>query len=353
MEADLNPERLSLALSSPSEICMGEGALERAGACAKGRRVFVVTDTTVQKLYGARIAEIFPGATVRAFPAGERSKNAKTLFSLIGAMAESGLERRDLVCAVGGGVVGDVGGLAAALYMRGVELMQIPTTLLAQVDSSVGGKTAVDVAGIKNLAGAFYQPRNVFIDPVFLATLPMREIRCGLGEIVKTAALDAALFEKLRKGRARLFDRTFLAETARDAVRVKARVVEADERETGGQRKTLNVGHTLGHAAEMCLKNRSHGQCVMWGMRLERAVTAGEVAGDAEYLAQLDRILVRAAGKIPRFSAQQAAQIALHDKKNANGRVVMIVPVRPGETAEVSLSAEEVARRLAQIGETL
>lgn len=353
METAVNIERLSLSLSSPSDVRMGEGALERAGEYARGRKVFVVTDTNVRRLYGARIAEIFPGASVRAFPAGERSKNAKTLFTLIESMAESGLERSDLVCAFGGGVVGDVGGLAAALYMRGVELMQIPTTLLAQVDSSVGGKTAVDAAGIKNLAGAFYQPRNVFIDPAFLATLPMREIRCGLGEIVKTAALDAALFEKLWRGRTKLFDRAFLAEAAREAVRVKARIVEADEKETGGARRALNVGHTLGHAAEMCLKNRSHGQCVMWGMRLERAVTAGEVAGDEKYLARLDKILARAAGKIPRFSAARAAQIARHDKKNAEGRVVMIVPVRPGETAEVAFSAERVASLLEQIGETL
>lgn len=344
----MSAEVLKLKLSAPSDVYMGEGAMAEAARLAAGRKVFVVTDSNVAALYGDAMRAAFGSATVYAFPAGEKSKRAKTLLSVLEAMAKAGMTRKDLVVAMGGGVVGDLGGLAAALYMRGVEVMQIPTTLLAQVDSSVGGKTAVDHAGIKNLAGAFYQPRNVVIDPAFLRTLPRREIRCGLGEIIKTAALDAPLYEKLRRGRRNLFDSDLIASLARDAVRVKARVVQADEKESTGERKKLNVGHTLGHAVEMCVRRRSHGECVLFGMLLEIAA-GGTADSDGDYIRGLTELIRAVAGKMPAFDVARAVEIAAHDKKNADGYIVAVVPVRPGETREVRFTAERLTAALERV----
>ena len=153
--------------------------------------------------------------------------------------------------------------------MRGTRLVQIPTTLLAQVDSSVGGKTAIDYRGVKNAVGAFYQPERVFCDPLFLQTLPAREIRCGLGEIVKTGVLSALIGEKIRRNADKLHDLGFLQTLAADCIRFKAGVVEQDETEKSGLRKCLNLGHTTGHALELLCGRRSHGEYVLIGMWLE------------------------------------------------------------------------------------
>ena len=210
------------------------------------RRVLIVTDTGVPAAYAETVAAQVKQPTVVTLPEGEASKNAENFLSLLETMLKNGFTRTDAVLAVGGGVVGDLAGFAAACFMRGVDFYNIPTTLLAQVDSSVGGKTAIDLGGYKNVVGAFHQPRCVLIDPDLLKTLDARQFACGMAEIIKMAAtFDPALFAALERGTA---DGN-LSQIITRAVAIKQSVVEADERE-GGLRRVLNFGHTLGHGIE-------------------------------------------------------------------------------------------------------
>ena len=178
----------TITLKTPlmeGKIYVGEDAVEnRLPALIAGQKNFVVADSNVYALYHDWFARYFSGAEIFVLSAGEEYKNFQSLYEILQAMTKAGLHRTSRLFTVGGGVVGDIGGLAAALYMRGISCVQIPTTLLAQVDSSVGGKTAVDLGGVKNVVGAFYQPCEVLVDPAFLKTLPAREIKCGVGEIV-------------------------------------------------------------------------------------------------------------------------------------------------------------------------
>ncbi|MDE5896349.1 MAG: 3-dehydroquinate synthase, partial [Clostridia bacterium] len=254
--------RIESSSAETSAVLCGAGALKELSAD------FVFTDSNVFGLYEDTIKQYFPAVPVHVMPAGEEHKTPETLFALLGAMAKAGVRRTGRLVCFGGGVVGDIGGLASALYMRGIDCVQIPTTLLSQVDSSVGGKTAVDFCGVKNLVGAFKLPSLVIVDPRFLNTLPAREIRCGLGEIVKHAALNGALFDRLTENRDRLFDLSFLAEIVPDNIAVKAEVVKADARESG-LRKCLNLGHTTGHAFELYDGKLSHGEYVLAGIVFE------------------------------------------------------------------------------------
>ena len=211
--------------SRPSTVFCGAGAAKQLNYILDGKDVFVVTDENVYGLYKDFIAENFGGAPVCVLPAGERHKNRNSLFMILDKMLQARLRRNSTLVALGGGVVGDMGGLAASLYMRGIRAVQVPTTLLAQVDSSVGGKTAIDHRGVKNVIGTFYQPEYVVCDPLFLRTLPQRELKCGLGEIIKTGALDAEILDKLERNTERLFDLSFMEEITADCVRFKAAIV--------------------------------------------------------------------------------------------------------------------------------
>ncbi len=235
-----------------SVIHCGAGVFDKYAPRLKGRQLFIVTDKNVYSYYGKAMHETFGNSVpVKILPAGESSKTQRYLFEILQAMVDADMKRGCTVIAFGGGVVGDIAGLSASLYMRGVRLVQIPTTLLSQVDSSVGGKTAVDFKNVKNLIGTFYQPEEVLVDPVFLRTLPAREIRCGLGEIIKYGALDKDIYEKLWKNRTKMKNLDFLGEITADCIRYKAAVVSKDERDLNGLRKTLNLGHTTGHAFEL------------------------------------------------------------------------------------------------------
>lgn len=245
------------------DITVERGALAHAGEKMNlSRRVLIVTDSGVPEKYAKTVAAQCAAPTVVTVPAGETSKNLTVFGSLLSRMLAETFTRTDCVVAVGGGVVGDLSGFAAACYMRGIDFYNVPTTLLAQVDSSVGGKTAVDLDGVKNCVGAFRQPRAVVIDPDVLATLPKRQIANGMAEVVKMALTsDAALFEMLEAG---------IADTETVIVRslrIKKAVVEADVRE-GGLRRVLNFGHTLGHGIESAagLHGLLHGECVALGM---------------------------------------------------------------------------------------
>ncbi len=326
--------------STASKIYIGKDAIEtRLPALTSGVKCFVVTDSNVHALYGDFFAEHFKDAEIFVLPAGEEHKNFASLQAILEKMSAAGLHRTSRLFAVGGGVIGDIGGLAAALYMRGISCVQIPTTLLAQVDSSVGGKTAIDLGGVKNVVGAFYQPQEVLVDPTFLKTLPIREMKCGLGEIVKYAALNGEIFDRLEKG----FEE--LEKLITVCIEHKARVVERDEKETG-ERKSLNVGHTTGHAIELT-SGLSHGECVLYGTWLETDMAIKAGVCEKEYGARLKAIVKRALNKepvsAPDLSGVKAfAEKAKSDKKNADDhKIVMSVAKAKNEWTVWSLSFEE------------
>ncbi len=323
------------------EIYVGEGVLDaRLPALTKGVKHFVVTDSNVYRIYGDFFRRYFSGGEIFVLPAGEENKNFQSLYAILEKMTRAGMRRTSRLFAVGGGVVGDIGGLAAALYMRGISCVQIPTTLLAQVDSSVGGKTAVDLGGVKNIVGAFYQPCEVLVDPAFLKSLPPREIKCGLGEIVKYAALDGGLFDLLQ-GSEDWQDLGFLSGLITACIRYKAGVVERDEKESG-ERRCLNVGHTTGHAIELG-SGLSHGESVLHGMRLETKIAVAEGVCEGDYAEELLAIIDRAlalspVGELDFSQMGEYALLARADKKNTeDGNVQMAVAKAKGEWTMLSL----------------
>ncbi|MBR5366809.1 MAG: 3-dehydroquinate synthase [Clostridia bacterium] len=302
--------RLSLGERS-YDILTDAGILSRAGELLDlDRHVLVVTDSGVPAEYAKTVAEASRAPVVVTIPEGEGSKSFESYMRLLDEMLAAGFTRHDCVAAVGGGVCGDLAGFAAATYMRGIDFYNIPTTVLSQVDSSIGGKTAVDFHGYKNIVGAFWQPKRVLADPEVLGTLPPRQIANGLAEAVKMAATsDADLF--------RLFEeedpRANLPEIIHRSLLIKKAVVEADERE-GGLRKILNFGHTLGHAIEAAKSPALlHGECVALGM-----LPMASEAARARIRAVLERL------GLPTVTDGDPANIEealTHDKKSAAGGI--------------------------------
>ncbi|MBE6968813.1 MAG: 3-dehydroquinate synthase [Ruminococcaceae bacterium] len=242
------------------DVLTGRGLLCRAGELLNlDRRVLLVTDDGVPAEYAQKVAAQCARPLVITLPAGERSKSLANFEKLCRAMLQHGMGRGDCVVAVGGGMVGDLAGFAAASFMRGVDYYNIPTTLLSQVDSSIGGKVAVDMDGIKNCIGAFHQPRRVLVDFDVLQTLPPRLLAEGMAEAIKMAlTFDGALFGRMER------DEITLQEIIERSLELKAAVVEADEREAG-LRRVLNFGHTIGHGIET-VSGLYHGECVALGM---------------------------------------------------------------------------------------
>ncbi len=288
---------LHTAASRPYDIHIGPGLLREAGRRSRlvnrGSRVLLVSDSNVAPLYADAAAASFEEAGYRVtrfvFPAGEEQKRLSTIAAMYERLAADGLTRSDLIAALGGGVTGDMAGFAAATWLRGIDFVQLPTSLLAQVDSSVGGKTGVDIPEGKNLVGAFWPPRLVLADTDTLVTLPPALLADGMAEVIKAACIkDAAFFDWLRDTDATARDH--LPETVARAVDIKRRVVEADERESG-ERRLLNFGHTLGHALEAHSGFRlSHGRAVAAGMMLlTRAAESLDLteAGTADALSSL------------------------------------------------------------------
>lgn len=247
------------------DIVLQRGCIKNAGELFGGtdRKALVVTDSGVPEQYAKTVAASFPNSVVYTFPQGEQSKNFTCLESICRCMLKEGFTRSDCVIAVGGGVAGDMAGFAAAIYMRGIAFYNIPTTILSQVDSSIGGKTAVDLDSIKNIIGAFYQPKMVLIDPDVLSTLDKRQISNGLAEAVKAGVVgDESLFE--------IFQRddymNHIEKIIEKSLLFKREIVQLDEKETG-VRKALNFGHTIGHGIEAASAGRLyHGECVALGM---------------------------------------------------------------------------------------
>jgi 3-dehydroquinate synthase len=307
-------------------------------------RLFVVTTEDVWKLHGAPLSSTLQGLDWRVlfFPGGEPRKRLSEVEALADQMVQAGADRSSVVIAFGGGIVGDVAGFLAAIFMRGIPVIQAPTTLLAQVDAAVGGKTGVNLVSGKNLLGSFHQPLAVLIDPDVLRTLPEREYRAGLYEIVKCGVIrDAALFGVLDgcAGAVLRQEPEVVQQVIADAVRIKAEVVTADERE-GDLRRILNFGHTFGHAleAETKYERLLHGEAVAFGM--QAATVLAERLGDlaAADAASIQRVIVRY-GPIPKLGGIASANLAarlLSDKKTVQGKIHFVLPVSIGSVRIVS-----------------
>lgn len=338
-------DRVRVELGARSyDILIGKGLLAGVGELiasvlpSPGEAV-IITNPVIARLYGGSVTKSLRSAgfkvTTLDVPAGERSKSLSTANKIYGRLLELGADRRTVIVALGGGVIGDLAGFVAATYMRGVPYIQIPTTLLAQVDSSVGGKTAVDHALAKNIIGAFYQPKSVIIDPLVLETLPPRELRTGLSEIIKYALIGG---EPLLSRVAELLSldlgghnerMRLLAGVIADCCRYKAEVVAEDETDLG-RRAVLNYGHTIGHAIEVAAGYRryNHGESVAVGM-----IAAARIALAKGWLepadVELHREMIRAAG-LPTTTVRVAAadinEHLKHDKKREKGsdRLVLL-----------------------------
>ncbi len=336
-----------------SDIYCGEGAFkEKIGEVLLNKSCFLLTDSNVYSLYGSLIEDIFKGVPLFVLPAGEENKNLDSLIKILNAMISANLRRNSCLIALGGGVIGDIGGLAASLYMRGITCVQIPTTILSQVDSSVGGKTAVDVGMVKNVVGAFYQPKTVIADPFFFNTLPEREIRCGLGEIVKYGGLNKDIFNNLYENKDKLFSLSYISDIVADCIEHKKEVVTVDEKETG-LRKSLNMGHTTAHALELFYGDRSHGEFVLVGMYVELLYAKQKGVCESAYADKLIRLIKCVMGEdLLRKGMKNAAYLAKMDKKNTdNSSVSMIVPVKEGVYEELKVPYGEYEELLGYMEE--
>ena len=350
---------ISLKTSSmEGKIYVGEDVIEtRLPILTQGQKNFVVADENVYALYPDFFKKYFSNAEIYVLRSGEEYKNFQSLYEILQKMAGAGMHRTSRLFAVGGGVLGDIGGLAAALYMRGISCVQIPTTLLAQVDSSVGGKTAVDLGGVKNIVGAFYQPCEVLVDPTFLKTLPIREIKCGVGEIVKYAALSGDIFDLLKENIDKLEDLTFLTTLITACIAYKAHVVEVDEKELG-ERRSLNVGHTTGHAIELA-HNFSHGEGVLYGMIFETKIAMEKGVCDKEYGEKLLKIVEKALELTPIQTVDfsnigEEAQKARSDKKNTDdGMIKLAIPKEKTAWTMLSLPFDEYRALLIRLAKDI
>lgn len=313
------------------------------------RGALLAVDEHVYALYHDAIHSAFAGIPICEIKSGETSKSEKTLFSVLSAMAKTGLERNSCLIGLGGGATGDLSGLAASLYMRGVEYLSIPTTLLAQTDASVGGKTAINFFQTKNLVGSFYPPKKILICGEFLKTLKRREIISGLGEIIKHGALCPPLFETLCQNRENLFNVEFLKTIVPQNVAYKVSVVKADTFEETGAREKLNLGHTTAHALEAELKI-SHGESVLCGLLIESGIARKYFSCDEEFLQKLERLIRTALLRSVLEKAKACSFCAAaRDKKNSDGKVCLIVPVAAGNAARLTLSAEEYRKAVFEV----
>jgi 3-dehydroquinate synthase len=320
------------------------GLLERLGSrlkklAVKGK-VGVVTDRHVARHYAAGVLGALRHCGIEAvpivLPPGEQSKTLTTIERILDALARHRFERSSLLLALGGGVVGDLTGFAAAIYQRGIPFIQIPTTLVAQADSSVGGKTGVDHRLGKNLIGAFYQPRAVWIDPLTLHTLPGREWIAGLAEVIKYGIVaDAKFFAFLQREMPGLLNREpgLVAAVVKRSCEIKAEVVAADERESD-RRRILNYGHTIGHALEALggYKSLIHGEAVGIGLVQEADLACAQGMCDRTVVDQI-RAVVQAAGlpdRMPQWPSSKVWKAMLHDKKVSGGQVIGVWPERIG-----------------------
>jgi 3-dehydroquinate synthase len=349
-------EPFRLRVNTPSrqyDVILGHGILDRLGplldAAGLPARRFVVSSPPIWKLHGARLTRAGFSDPILV-PDGERYKTLHTVSRVYDALARAEADRASTVVTFGGGVIGDMAGFAAASYLRGVPLVHVPTTLLAQVDSALGGKVGVNLTHGKNLVGAFHQPHAVVIDPSVLETLPRREFRAGLYEVVKYGITSSpSLFDQVGRERAAIFARKpdVLASIIGESCRIKGAIVSADERESG-LRRVLNFGHTAGHALEAVTRYRRfrHGEAVGYGMLVaaELGMRRGAfAASDREAVAAL----LTSLGPLPPIgdvSTDAMLEAMRHDKKVVAGRLHYVLPTAIGATTIVDDVTEEEFR---------
>ena len=301
------------------DIVIQRGCLQKAGQLLDlARKVCIITDEGVPAQYAKTLAAQCKDPVIVTVDAGEETKTMETVTKICRVLLERGFSRKDCVAAVGGGMVGDLAGFAAAAFMRGIDFYNLPTTLLSQVDSSIGGKTGVNLDGVKNIVGAFWQPKGVLIDPDTLSTLSPRLYAEGMAEAVKMALTsDAALFEKLEQGHLPV------EQVLEGALAIKKSVVEQDERESG-PRKLLNFGHTIGHGVESTARGSLyHGECVALGMV---PMCGREVR--ARLIPLLERLGLPTACDLDKEAIWQAMQ---HDKKSSSSGFSAVFVEKPGQ----------------------
>ncbi len=306
-----------------------------------GNRYLIITDSNIKGLFGKKLLAMMKKAGLKtdliSFKAGEQSKNLKVFGELIRKVHSLGLDRKSAIIALGGGVVGDIAGFVAACYMRGINYIQVPTSLLAMVDSSIGGKVAVDLSTGKNAVGNFCQPKKVYIDVSLLKKLPKRELINGLAEIIKHALIrDKSLFDSIDKNMSKILsrDHSILIKIIKRNCEIKARIVEKDEKESG-LRKLVNYGHTIGHALETMTKYKkySHGEGIAIGMILE-----GSIANKKGMLLRKELIkqnnLIKKVGlpvKLPKINSNRLINELKKDKKVVGGKIEFVLLERIGK----------------------
>jgi 3-dehydroquinate synthase len=356
-----SPARIEVATGSHvSSILVGAGLVEQLGTLLDGhgvgRKRFIVSNPKVWRHHGALIQRTLPGDPI-LLPDGERHKTLASVSKVYDALIRGGADRGSTLVAVGGGVVGDTAGFAAASFLRGITLVHVPTTLLAQVDSAIGGKVGVNHALGKNLIGAFHQPALVVSDPTLLRTLPRREFRSGLYEVVKYGMIwSQGLFDLLSQRTKAIFahDPSALVPAIVESAQIKAEVVSKDERE-GGLRRILNYGHTVGHALEAVTSYRRfrHGEAIAHGM-LAAADLA--VARGAMQKADYDALagLIKKLGALPSVADLSSAAVleaVRRDKKVVHGKLHFVLATSIGQTATVDdVSEDEIRAALGRLG---
>lgn len=333
--------------SGEYEVLIRKGASSDIGKklkqIARGNKTAIITDDVVMPLYSDSIIGELSGCgfetCVYVLPHGEASKNGREYLKILEFLAESGLDRRDTVVALGGGVVGDIAGFAAATYLRGIDCVQIPTTLLSMTDSSVGGKTAIDLKAGKNLAGAFKQPKFVAIDTDFLETLPEVEIKNGLGELIKYAVIDGGeILTMLEDGFGKNVQKIVEA-----AVDIKRRVVEADEKESG-LRRILNFGHTPAHAAEKLSGfTLPHGVAVAAGVNLMLRASVRKAGCPVRDAQRIEKLCVKYGLPVAfEYTAKRLAEASAGDKKTEGEFINLVLADKIGSVFSIKVPKTEL-----------
>ena len=329
--------------SYPIYISLDFNDLAKVISSSKAGKVLVVTDSNVDTLYSEHCFEVINKTGLRCtkfvFPAGEASKNLGTVGGIYQHCKENGFERQDMIIALGGGVVGDLAGFAAATYLRGINFVQVPTSLIAQCDSSVGGKVGVDFQGGKNLVGAFYQPKAVYIDVNTLNTLPEREFVSGFAEVIKHGAIqDKDFFRYLEDNCEEILARKegVMSYVVRTNCSIKARIVEIDEKESD-LRAILNFGHTVGHAIESVLDfSLLHGECIALGMISACNIAENLGIADKQNLERIMKLLSNL--KLPTYykglNIERVYKQMYLDKKISGGKLNFILPRKIGEVVQ-------------------
>lgn len=309
------------------------------------KKLLIVTDTNVEKLYADEVCRLLKNSgfdcRIYAFEAGEQNKNMAAIEGICSACMDHGMDRKSMIIALGGGVTGDMAGFAAAIYMRGIRFVQIPTTLLSQSDSSVGGKTGIDFGGAKNILGAFHQPALVYINVNTLKSLPKREFSSGMGEVIKHGIIqDKSFFDFISNNAKKIKEldsETMILMSERNCA-IKAHIVEEDEKENG-KRALLNFGHTIGHAIEAASDFKlTHGECVGLGFRAASYIALGRGMISREELLNTENLM-----KLYDLSLsteikdkQEISELMKKDKKNQNGALKFILPKGIGTAVAVT-----------------